>query len=81
MRDLQSGFWLDARVVDREDMMPSIAGQNQTTGNQVSYRGSMHTNHVTPEGTTLRGSTVLGKWVPSSHCSTTPPKEDVEVIN
>lgn len=42
----------------------------------------MHTNHMTLEGTTLRGSTVLlGKQTPSPHCPTPPPIEDVEVIN
>lgn len=38
-------------VTGRKDMIPEVSGQDQTIGNKVSYRGHIHTNHVTTEGT------------------------------
>lgn len=48
--EVQETYSLAGWVIGREDMMPIISGQNQTTENQASYRGSVHTKHVTPRG-------------------------------
>lgn len=55
-------------VTNREDMIPEISGQDQTKGNKVSYRGHIHTNHVTTEGT----GKPLFFWLSGHHLHTAP---------
>lgn len=55
-------------VTDREDMIPEVSGQDQTIRNKVSYRGRIHTNHVTTEGT----GEPLFFWLSDHHLHTAP---------